>query len=872
MDIITTHLNADFDAFASMVAARRLYPRAFMVFPGSQERKVRDFIEVFRPEGLRRLKDIELSRVGRLIVVDTQSPERLGPLAELLGQVRVHVYDHHPAYKGALKAELQVVEPVGATATIFTEILRSRGLAPTPMEATLLSLGIHEETGSLLYPSSTDRDAQALAYLLRCGASLRVVAEFLRQEFRKDEFKVLIQLMEEAEDYTINSLKVRIAKATVEGYLGDAAHLAHALMEMEDVDALVVMLSMEGKVFLIGRSRSERLDIAQVLSEFGGGGHPQAASAVLKDMPLELIQERLLRVVKELTRAEVTASDVMTRPVITISHKSTVKEAEAAMTRYGVNVLPVLRGEKYLGIISREVVEKAIFHGFARSRVADFTSTDALTVEPQSPISAVEALMVERNQRFMPVLQDGRIVGAITRTDILRVMYEEQLRRAQGLRGGLKAGQPMERNLRRLLRERLSPGLLELLERAGRAAEQMGYGLYMVGGPVRDLLMGRSLKDIDLVVEGDAIAFARALGEELSASVKTHERFGTAQVVLPELKLDVATARTEYYESPAALPRVESSSIKKDLQRRDFTINTLAIKLNPKDFGLLVDFFGGRRDLRERTIRVLHDLSFVEDPTRAFRAVRFAVRFGFKLSRHTEELIRTALRLSFFERLSGGRLYEELVLLLGEQKPLEALQGLLKYGLLEVIHPQLALTEQLQRVLKGLEEALLWYRLSFRQDGPEQAVLYLTALLSGLAEQQRLQAMKRLNLSERLQRKIQKDISQAREALRRLPEEDPAALYEALEGLSLEALLLAMALSSAEQQRRDISRYLLELRKVRPLLRGEDLKAMGFAPGPVFSRILRSLQREKLRGRLKSRQEEEAFVRAHFKPSTSCMS
>ena len=191
-------------------------------------------------------------------------------------------------------------------------------------------------------------------------------------------------------------------------------------------------------------------------------------------------------------------------------------------------------------------------------------------------------------------------------------------------------------------------------------AEGLGYGAYLVGGSVRDLLRGEENLDLDIVIEGDGIAFARVLGEKLGAKVRTHQKFATAQIFVDSLKLDVATARTEYYESPAALPKVETSSIKKDLYRRDFTINTLAVKLNSRDFGVLIDFFGGQRDLREKAIRVLHNLSFVEDPTRAFRAVRFAERFGFKISRHTENLIKSTLEMNLFDMLSGPRLFEEL--------------------------------------------------------------------------------------------------------------------------------------------------------------------------------------------------------------------
>ncbi|MDA8087598.1 MAG: CBS domain-containing protein, partial [Nitrospiraceae bacterium] len=612
--------------------------------------------------------------------------------------------------------------------------------------------------------------------------------------------------------------------------------------------------------------------------DFGGGGHWAAASATVRETPFEVLGEQLGKALARAVRPETTAGDVMTRPVITLDHKSTVSMAEKTMTRYGVNVLPVLKNSLYMGMISREVVEKALFHGFARTGVMDFTMTDASTVRPDTPVGEVEALMIERNQRFMPVLDgEGGIIGAITRTDILRVLYEDYLRRSRipPEEAGLLRPH-LERNLARNIREQFPGNVVRILELAGQTADELALSVYMVGGSVRDLLRGTRNLDIDLVVEGDAIGFARGLASHLGARLRTHERFGTAIVILPDLKLDIATARTEYYESPAALPKVEISSVKRDLQRRDFTVNTLAVRLNRRNFGQLVDFFGGRRDLREKTIRVLHDLSFIEDPTRAFRAVRFAVRFGFKLSRHTEELLKSALEMDLFQRLSGARLYEELLLMFRETEPVAAIGKLAEYGLLKVVHPALKEDEVLGSI-QAAHDALLWFGLSFTGEPVDRAALYLMALLGGLDAEETGAALRRLQVSSKTGSIIAGGIVKAKEvlterlALGKIPE-GAVELYDALSGLPVESLLLAMALAGAEGQKKAISRYLLELRKEKPVLRGADLAAMGFAPGPLFSEIFKAILHERLKGNIASRQDEERFVKTHFRPRTSCIS
>jgi tRNA nucleotidyltransferase (CCA-adding enzyme) len=867
MDIITSHINADFDSLASMVAAKKLYPKAEIVFPGSQEKKLRDFLEVFHPTTIKRIKDIDLSKVTRLIIVDTKLPGRIGPLAELLSNknIKIHIYDHHPFSKGDIRGEVEVIEKVGATATIFAEMLKNKKLHPAPMEATILALGIYEETGCLLFPSTTERDLLAAAYLLKRGANLNIASNFLKMEMSMEEFDVLNELVQSSKEFVIQGIRIKIGKASREQYLGDAAHFAHRMMDMEDIDAVIVLLSMDGKILMVARSKVPELDVSKVMKEFGGGGHPTAASATIKEASLEVVEERLINMLDSSVKPGKVAADIMTRPVISVQSDVPVKDAESMMTRYGVNVLPVLEGETYAGLISREIVEKALFHGFGKSRAIDFSTPDAIIVDPSAPIRMIETLMIEQNQRFMPVVEDGRIIGAITRTDLLRTLYEEFLRRRRIEETVTKEKPTIGRNLSSWLKDKFPPEVYGLLKLSGEVAEELGFGAYIVGGSVRDLLRGEANLDIDIVIEGDGISFARAFGERLRAKVRTHQKFATAQIITDKMKLDVATARTEYYESPAALPKVETSSIKKDLYRRDFTINTLAIKLNPRDFGFLIDFFGGQRDLREKAIRVLHNLSFVEDPTRAFRAVRFSERFGFKISRHTENLIKSAIEMDLFNMLSGPRLYEELRLAFHETEPIKTLRKLSDMGLLKVIHPSLVFTIELETTLKAMQETLSWFNLLFLEEKTDKGVLYLMALLAGLKEEDIKAVVDRLAPPPKVREVILQGIPLAKNILRKFPTGDSVEIHKLLSNLKLEVVLVLMALSKDREKQKMISHYLTELRNVKTVFKGEDLKRMGIHPGPVYSKILTKLLEEKLRGNLTTREDEEKFVKDFVK-------
>ncbi len=845
-----------------MIAAKKLYPDALIVFPGSQEKKVRDFIEVFEPVRINRLKDIDTAEVDTLIIVDAKQRHRLGSLESLLEkkELTIHIYDHHPVEKEDIRGRVEKIETVGATATLFVEMLRAKKLHLSPMEATVLALGIYEETGSLLFPSTTERDLLAASYLLKRGANLNIVSSYLKTELNVEELDLLNELVKSSDELVIRGIRIVIAKAARDTYMGDAAHLAHRIMELEDIDAVVLLLAMEGKILVIARSRAPELDVGELAKEFGGGGHPTAAAATSREASLEVVAEKVVALLSRLVKPGKTAADIMTSPVITIQWDSSIREAEDMMTKFGVNVLPVVRDGAYSGLISREIVEKAIFHGFRQNKASDFSTSEALTVEHNTPIRDIEMVMVEQNQRFMPVLRGETIIGAITRTDLLRVLYEELLRKRRVDKEDVTEMHAVSRDLSTLLKDRLPMKVYTLLREAGETAEKMDMNAYLVGGSVRDLLLGQANLDIDLVIEGDGILFAKELSSRLHAKTRSHPRFRTAQIIHDDLKLDVATARTEYYESPAALPKVETSSIKKDLYRRDFTINTLAVKLNQKDFGRLIDFFGGQRDLKEKTIRVLHNLSYVEDPTRAFRAVRFAERFGFKLSKHTENLIKSAIKMNLFEKLSGSRIYEELLIAFSETNPVKTLKKLSDYELLKVIHKNLVFDDSLEARLLSMYETLAWYNLLYLEEKADAGILYLMALLSHLSDHDRKDALERLSAPTKLREIILKSISAAGEILMKLPVHDPAALYHLLADVDIEILLFSVAITKDVYKKKDISHFLVELKKVTPSLKGSDLKKLGVQEGPVYSVILKELLDEKLRGKLKSEEDEKKMV------------
>ncbi len=868
MEIITSHTNADFDALASMVAAKKLYPGATLVFPGAQEKSMRDFFleSAFYAMELERLKNVDVNDVTRLIIVDNRNPARLGKLAGALGRpgVSIHIYDHHPPMEGDLQGEFELVEEIGATTTLMVELLKEKGVPISPLEATVFALGIYEETGSLTYLSTTERDARAAAYLISQGAMLNVVSDFVTRELTQDQIAILNTLLEAAVSYEINGTRVVIAASDTSYFVPDLANIAHKMRDMDGLDVLFLVVQMGDKTHLIGRCRTPQVNAGKVLSEFGGGGHATAASASVKEMTYLQAKERLIEILKQHIKPGRLARELMTSPVKTIPFGSAIAEAGEAMTRFSLNVLPVMSGARYEGIITRDVVQKALFHGLGKLKVEEFMTSGGPTASPGMPMGQVERLMIEERQRFIPVLNgSGTLVGAITRTDLLRSLHEQRLAHVPESEDTLLRS---VRHVKGLIEERLPSEVNEALTLIGEVADEAGFPVYLVGGIVRDLLLRVPNLDIDIVVEGDGITFAGMLVKKAGGRLKTHQQFGTAVVILPNgLKLDIATARLEFYESPAALPTIELSSIKKDLYRRDFTVNTLAVRLNRKHFGELIDFFGGLRDIKDHTIRVLHSLSFVEDPTRVLRAIRFEQRFDFHLSKHTQNLIKTAVNMKLFNRLTGVRFYTELVLMFSEAEPLKILRRMKELDLLKFIHPGIKPSAEAERLFGAINETLTWFKLLYLDLKVEKWFVYFLGLVDQLKPAAAGEALERLSAPIRIRERVKQARTRYTEVLylfSRAPDLSMSRVYGLLMPMDTEALLLMMAKANQERAKKYISLYLTHLREIKVALTGDDLKAMGLPPGPRYKKILAELLNAKLDGLVKSREEEVEFVKS----------
>jgi tRNA nucleotidyltransferase (CCA-adding enzyme) len=339
-------------------------------------------------------------------------------------------------------------------------------------------------------------------------------------------------------------------------------------------------------------------------------------------------------------------------------------------------------------------------------------------------------------------------------------------------------------------------------------------------------------------------------------------------VVFPdEFKVDIATARIEYYESPAAPPIVETSSLKQDLFRRDFTMNTLAVKLNPKHYGTLVDYFGAQKDIKERFIRVLHNLSFVEDPTRVLRAIRFEQRFGFKIGKLTLALIKNAVSINTFRDMSARRLFLELKLLLMEQDPIQAIERMHEFGLLKMISPRIQLTDELSGLLREIKAVISWYDRLYLEKPYASWKVYWLGLTSPLPPSELKTWIEEAQLSDQEGRDLVRqrgDVKEVLDSLYRLEENNPYGVYALLSAYDTELILFIMAKANNREIKRQISSYVTKLSDMKTHLKGRDLKALGIPPGPVYREILERLLKARMNGDIQTREQESLFVREHF--------
>jgi len=879
MDVILTHEQSDFDALAAALGAHLMNETAHAVLPRRMNRNVRAFLTLYGAElPFVDVRDLPQEPIETVTLVDTQSMITLKGMGR---NTRVQVVDHHQL-RPDLPEDWNIrIEQVGACTTLFVEGLREHNGDLNPIQATLLMLGIYEDTGSLSYTSTTPRDVRAAAALLEQGASLQIMSRYLNPPLTDEQRRIYNHLLSTASRHTFQGQVVLVARANAEDMSDEISTIAHKLRDLLDPDALFLVVQTTEGIRLVARSMTDTIDVAKVAEHFGGGGHERAAAALIRPKTaqdetgemvssptLEEVHDELMQLLPEHVQPSLTVRQIMSPRPRVLSPDTPAEQAARLMQRYGYEGYPIVKDHRVQGLLTRRAVDRALAHKL-NLNAASLMESGQVTVQPNDSIDHLRRVMIESGWGQVPVVDPDteQVIGIVTRTDLIKTSDAVPTRRRQNLASRLDAALPPARL-----------GLLKLVAEKAHAQRQAAY---VVGGFVRDLLLGFPSPDFDVVVEGDAISLGNKLVACFGGRLITHNRFGTAKWTIKEIRatlakaiaggarinpqdlpesLDLISARTEFYDHPTALPTIERSSIKLDLHRRDFTINTMALRLDGRHYGELYDFWGGQRDLRRGLVRVLHSLSFVDDPTRMMRAVRFEQRFGFQIEERTLQLIAEARPM--VRQVSGDRLRHEFILIFSEEHYQAMLSRLQTLNLLTAIHSVLNWEE---RYNSRLEQAIKkepdpgW---NLPEKIGSLALPHALGFMIWLAHypvESAIDAAERLRLSGEVIEAI-RAAKKLQEALPGLAGERPSIITARLDDVPPAALYLVYLLQSDPEVRSTLHHYHEDWRDISPVTDGNTLRDMNIPPGPQYRLILGALRSAWLDGEISSIEEEKQLL------------
>ena len=870
MKIVLTHENADFDALASLLAVNLLND-SLPVLPTKINANVSAFLAVFGSEmPFVKFKNLPSEEIVKITLVDTQA---LPGFDEFKLTIPVLCIDHQSKCKDESANWSYCIEPVGANVTILVEQIQNQDLNIPDIYATLLMLGIYEETGSFTYVETSYRDLQAAAYLLSVGANIATVNQFLYHPLTTAQHALYAELVRAAEMIQIYSENILISCTTSKEKI-ELALLAQRMLDSFEPDALFLLVETQTGVEFFGRSKSEQIDIGMTAKLFGGEGHYRSVTALIGGKSIGQIRSELVDCLEKIVQPAITVAQIMSHGLQTVAPELLAFAAAELFKRYGFEGFPIVQGTQLFGLLTRRAVDRAVSHHLNLSAL-DLMMPGNQVVYPSDSVDIVRKLMVESGWGQIPVVepQSGKLIGIVTRTDLIR-SSEWKLQ-----------PQKYKKNFADLMDTLIPSARLNLIKLVANLATELHFPIYIVGGFVRDLILGKPSLDFDIVVEGDAIELGRRLQKRFGGRLTTHDRFGTAKWFMPSgdtfiranltqsdlatnedahetlpLFLDLVSSRTEFYIEPSALPIVEKASIKLDLHRRDFTINTLALRLDGNQYGAILDYWGGYTDLEYGIVRVLHSLSFIDDPTRIMRAVRFEQRFDFKIEPKTLHLIQNALEL--VKKLSGDRIHHEFEHILEEAKGDKMFARLNELGVLAAIHPDLVWDEVNERLfsLIPIEPSKYLFDVAIQEISIHSWINLRSRLLLG-AWLARLNIDALNAITERIHHPMSEmqHILEAKQIVLKLPilvGMLPSGIVLYLDGCSLMAVMISRCMVENVPEKVVLTAYLQQYRFVHSRFRGDDLLAAGITPGPVFKHILQSLRGGLLDGIVQTEEEE----------------
>lgn len=862
--IVISHPYSDFDALASTVAVSKLFPEALPILSSSCEVEVQRFTAIYKDYlNLVSMEEISFSNIEKIYLVDTQNLERIKPLFEEIKKRKIYtsVIDHHPPEGESIFDETEI-KLYGSTTTILYKRMKDKDINITQIEATLFLLGIYEDTGSLIFSSTTENDLEACKYFLSKGGKLSIVSEYIYPALNNQQKKLFTNLLDSLEIVEIKGVEIGICAVESKTYVEGVSFLAHKIMETADIDALFLILKFNKNALIVGRSKDSNLiNIGKTIESLGGSGHPQAASVFINNCRNDLnsLTFQTLREAKNNIKEARRVGDFMSSPVKVVTPDTTVEEALKLMLRYGYSGLPVVNYDRLVGIISRRDIGRISEEKLKKMAVSYYMSKSPLTINSEAPLKEAEKIMINNDYGRLPVVKKKNIVGILTRSDLLRALYG--INKEESNHFGEKETEK-KINLLILMKKILPPDIVEYLKLFGKIGDNLKTNVYLVGGCVRNLLLCSESKDFDILIDKnfeEYIEKFRANETFKNAKITINPKFNTAKLKINEkLIFDIALTRREYYEHPADLPTVSVGSLREDLFRRDFTINTLAIVLNKRNLGDLIDYFNGYRDIEDKKIKILHKLSFIEDPSRIIRAVEYEIKYDFKMDPETEESAKNAMNIGIFEHISKFRILSEFMNLLNEDIDNTSLiiKRLSEIGAIKMLSGNIKISNKLLLALKKTDELTKLIK------PKEKYLAYLVLIILDLPIEEILDILERLKFSKKKIEKIKYLKRNIIEIIRQIKDaKKNSQLGEVLSNLSSEELIVVGSLGLKKDIKK-IIKYMEVLKPIKLELSGSEIEKIVGIKGKSLGEIIKNLLFAKYDGLIKSREDEISFLKS----------
>lgn len=842
MQVVILEEGADLDAFSSAYGLTLLHPNTYIIFPNSLEYKVRKAINIFQDKLKGKiLKKEDLDKIEKIFLVDTQY------IPYIEKEIPIEIFDHHPKKANIKKKNIKIhLFKSGSISTVIVEKIKRAKIKIDIDDATILSLGIYEDTGGFKFRGTKSRDIKAFSYLFKIGIDLVKLNQIVSDNFDIEDLEILKEIIKNVEPLPIERKNILIS-TIYKKYSKDVAWLLKYAKPFEDADAYFLVVNQKSKKVIIGRSKDESINVGKILSEFDGGGHPFAASAVVIGFDYQEIKNFLIYF---LSKKQKSILDFLKKDLPTVESTTKLKEVKNILGRYKYAI--VVENGKYVGVLSDKIVNNATKHGLSDEKAITFAE-EFITISINTNFIQFLKVISQYSNDFFPVVEKGYYKGVIYKKDFINAISEisEDKPLFQPL------SKPKLLNYSNRLKKFFPENIFYTLREIGEYAENLGYKAYIIGGVVRDIVMGKQNLDIDIIVEGSALDLIKKYGKEKNLNFHVYPEFMTGNIIIDNtLKLDFATARREEYDSPGCYPKVEKANLFEDLYRRDFTINTLAIDITKSNFGKLIDYFNGLVDIKEKRIRILHTLSFIEDPIRILRALRFAGRFGFKIEKKTEELLKHAVEKDILSFAPTGRINLELNLTFNEEKVFDIILLMDKYKILYKLFPRFTIDQMKEKLLIKLHDNFFLFEKLLNTEFPKTSN-YLYILLYQFPIEVAYNYLKKYHFEK--EAKYLNDFSTYLQEIQQT--DNKYRIYKILKSFNKDFLPALMSLTDEEKFK--IVLDIFEKEK-NPIIKGEDLINLGLKPSKIFKEILEDVFVKYLESSLKNKEDAISYIKRKY--------